>query len=606
MNNYMNDQILDLLQKNDKIDDKARSIAEDLVNRGKTLEQALVGGKYVSDSDFAQAQAEVLGIPFMDLSEMEADPEILSLIPKKTLKTFKLVPVDYQDGVLTVVLRNPQDYRAVESLEFLAGEKGWKIKLATAPASQINKMVKSLSGLEAEIETSLEAARGKFEKGKADEVSSEGKIEDIIKGAPVSRMLSVIMRHAVEGGASDIHIEPVGNESRIRYRIDGVLRTSLTLPIYVHPALVSRVKVLANLKIDETRVPQDGRITQEINKKKIDFRISTLPVIDHEKVVMRILDTTAGAPTFEKLGFREQYIEIMKEEIKKPHGLFLITGPTGSGKSTTLFSGLTLLNSDGVNISTLEDPVEYYIEGVNQSQVRPEINYTFATGLRSLLRQDPNVVMVGEIRDRETAELAIHASLTGHLIFSTLHTNDVYGLVPRLLDMGVEPFLLAATMNLGVAQRLARKICPYCKVEEEITDKTRDELMKVIKNIPKKYLSHIDLNKKITFYHGKGCPKCGDLGYSGRTAVAEVFQFTDVAQKAIEKGFSRKVFETEFRRQGMITLYEDLVLKAAEGLTTVEEVKRLAQDTTETADLDENGQEDKPLDPDQSEKKKAA
>ncbi len=602
----MNDQILDLLQKNDKIDDKARSIAEDLVNRGKTLEQALVGGKYVSDSDFAQAQAEVLGIPFMDLSEMEADPEILSLIPKKTLKTFKLVPVDYQDGVLTVVLRNPQDYRAVESLEFLAGEKGWKIKLATAPASQINKMVKSLSGLEAEIETSLEAARGKFEKGKADEVSSEGKIEDIIKGAPVSRMLSVIMRHAVEGGASDIHIEPVGNESRIRYRIDGVLRTSLTLPIYVHPALVSRVKVLANLKIDETRVPQDGRITQEINKKKIDFRISTLPVIDHEKVVMRILDTTAGAPTFEKLGFREQYIEIMKEEIKKPHGLFLITGPTGSGKSTTLFSGLTLLNSDGVNISTLEDPVEYYIEGVNQSQVRPEINYTFATGLRSLLRQDPNVVMVGEIRDRETAELAIHASLTGHLIFSTLHTNDVYGLVPRLLDMGVEPFLLAATMNLGVAQRLARKICPYCKVEEEITDKTRDELMKVIKNIPKKYLSHIDLNKKITFYHGKGCPKCGDLGYSGRTAVAEVFQFTDVAQKAIEKGFSRKVFETEFRRQGMITLYEDLVLKAAEGLTTVEEVKRLAQDTTETADLDENGQEDKPLDPDQSEKKKAA
>lgn len=602
----MNDQILDLLQKNDKIDDKARSIAEDLVNRGKTLEQALVGGKYVSDSDFAQAQAEVLGIPFMDLSEMEADPEILSLIPKKTLKTFKLVPVDYQDGVLTVVLRNPQDYRAVESLEFLAGEKGWKIKLATAPASQINKMVKSLSGLEAEIETSLEAARGKFEKGKADEVSSEGKIEDIIKGAPVSRMLSVIMRHAVEGGASDIHIEPVGNESRIRYRIDGVLRTSLTLPIYVHPALVSRVKVLANLKIDETRVPQDGRITQEINKKKIDFRISTLPVIDHEKVVMRILDTTAGAPTFEKLGFREQYIEIMKEEIKKPHGLFLITGPTGSGKSTTLFSGLTLLNSDGVNISTLEDPVEYYIEGVNQSQVRPEINYTFATGLRSLLRQDPNVVMVGEIRDRETAELAIHASLTGHLIFSTLHTNDVYGLVPRLLDMGVEPFLLAATMNLGVAQRLARKICPYCKVEEEITDKTRDELMKVIKNIPKKYLSHIDLNKKITFYHGKGCPKCGDLGYSGRTAVAEVFQFTDVAQKAIEKGFSRKVFETEFRRQGMITLYEDLVLKAAEGLTTVEEVKRLAQDTTETADLDKNGQEDKPLDPDQSENKKSA
>ncbi|MBD3281900.1 hypothetical protein GF391_04090 [Candidatus Uhrbacteria bacterium] len=605
----MNQQILDLLQKQGAIDDKSRGIAEDLVSRGKTLEQALVGGKYVSDTDFAKAQAQVYGVPYMDLSEMEPNPEVLELIPKKTLKTYKAVPVEYTDGVLTVVLRNPQDYRAVEALEFLAGEREWKIKVATAPASQINKMVKSLSGLEAEIETSLEAARGKFEKEKEEEITGDGKIEDIIKGAPVSRMLSVIMRHAVEGGASDIHIEPVGNESRIRYRIDGVLRTSLTLPVYVHPALVSRVKVLANLKIDETRIPQDGRITQEINNKKIDFRISTLPVVDHEKVVMRILDTTAGAPTFEQLGFRKQYIEIMKEELKKPHGLFLITGPTGSGKSTTLFSGLNVLNSDGVNISTLEDPVEYYIEGVNQSQVRPEINYTFATGLRSLLRQDPNVIMVGEIRDRETAELAIHASLTGHLIFSTLHTNDVYGLVPRLLDMGVEPFLLAATMNIGVAQRLARKICPHCKEEEEITDETRDEIMQVLKGIPKKYLTDIDLNKKITFYHGKGCPKCGDIGYSGRTAVAEVFQFNDAAKKSIEKGFSRKVFKAEFEKQGMITLYEDLVLKAVEGVTTVEEVKRLAQETSESEDLDENGQPKEPhaldkAEPAESNKKK--
>ncbi len=323
----MNSQILDNLQNKGKIDDKVRAIAEDLVGRGKTLEQALVGGKYVSDSDFAQTQAEVLGVEYMDLSDIEVNPEIISLIPKKTLKTYKLVPVDFQDNVLTVILRNPQDYRAVEALEFLAGERGWKTKLATAPASQINKFVKSLSGLEAEIETSLEAAKGKFEKDKEEELTQGGKIEDIIKGAPVSRMLSVIMRHAVEAGASDIHIEPVGNESRIRYRIDGVLRTSLSLPIYVHPALVSRVKVLANLKIDETRIPQDGRITQEFNSKKIDFRISTLPVVDHEKVVMRILDTTAGAPTLEQLGFRKQYIEIMKEELKKPHGLSLSPAP---------------------------------------------------------------------------------------------------------------------------------------------------------------------------------------------------------------------------------------------------------------------------------------
>jgi type IV pilus assembly protein PilB len=582
----MNDQILDILQKNKKIDDKVRTIAEDLVTRGKTLEQALVGGKYVNDAAFAEAQAAVLGVSFMDLSEAEVDPEVIALVPKKTLKAYKLVPLSFQDNELTIILRNPQDYRAIEALEFLAGEKGWKLKVATAPASQINKLVKSISGIEAEIETSLEAAKGKFEKGKLDDISDTGKIEDIIKGAPVSRILSVIMRHAVEAGASDIHIEPVGNESRIRYRIDGVLRTTLTLPIYVHPALVSRVKVLSNLKIDETRIPQDGRITQEINNKKIDFRISTLPVVEHEKVVMRILDTTAGAPTLEKLGFRKEYIAIMKEELKKPHGLFLITGPTGSGKSTTLFSGLNLLNSDGVNISTLEDPVEYYIEGVNQSQVRPEIGYTFATGLRSLLRQDPNVVMVGEIRDRETAELAIHASLTGHLIFSTLHTNDVYGLVPRLLDMGLEPFLLAATMNIGVAQRLARKICEHCKEEEEIPDETRKELMQILQSIPKKYLSEVDISQKIVFYHGKGCPKCGDIGYSGRTAVAEVFQFTTHAKKLVENGFSREEFKKEFEHQGMITLYQDLVLKAAEGATTVEEVKRLAQDTSEVEETE--------------------
>ncbi len=587
----MNDQILDILQKKGVIDEKVRSIAEDLVLRGKTLEQALLGGKYVSDVAFAEAQAKALGVPFMDVTDLKVDPAVIALLPEQMLKSFKLVPISFKNNELTVILRNPQDYRAVEALEFLANERGWSVQVATAPASQISKLVKFISGLEAEIETSLEAAKGKYEQAKKEEDQAVGKIEDIIKGAPVSRILSVIMRHAVEANASDIHIEPVGNESRIRYRIDGVLRTTLTLPIYVHPALVSRVKVISNLKIDETRIPQDGRITQEINNKKIDFRISTLPVVDHEKVVMRILDTTAGAPTLEGLGFRQNYIDIIKEEIKKPHGLVLITGPTGSGKSTTLFSALNILNSDGVNISTLEDPVEYYIEGVNQSQVRPEIGYTFATGLRSLLRQDPNVIMVGEIRDRETAELAIHASLTGHLIFSTLHTNDVYGSVPRLLDMGVEPFLLAATMNLGVAQRLARKICPYCKEEDVIPEKTYNELLAVIKDIPKQYLSNIDLTKKITFYRGKGCTRCSDIGYSGRTAVAELFRFTDKAQAIVEKGFSREDFTKEFKRQEMITLYEDLVLKAAEGLTSIEEVKRLAQETSEDSDAEETTDE---------------
>ena len=585
----MNEQILDLLVSKGLVTDKARTIAEDLTSRGKTLQQALVGGKYVSEVDFAKAQAEALGLDYMDLSDVTLDPEVVGLIPKQTLQTFDIAPLSFKDNVLEVVLKDPQDYRAIESLEFLAGEKGWKLLVHTAPPSQINKLLKSMSGLQAEVDVALEQAKGKFDERK-EEDEEKGTIEEVIKGAPVSRMLSVIMRHAVEGGASDIHIEPVGNESRIRYRIDGVLRTSLSLPIYVHPAIVSRVKVLANLKLDETRIPQDGRIRQEINGKNIDFRISTLPVVDHEKVVMRILDTTAGAPTLEQLGFRKQYIDIIMEEIKKPHGLFLITGPTGSGKSTTLFSGLTILNSDGVNISTLEDPVEYYVAGVNQSQIRPEIGYSFATGLRSLLRQDPNVIMVGEIRDKETAELAIHASLTGHLIFSTLHTNDVHGLVPRLIDIGVEPFLLAATMNLGIAQRLARKICQYCKEEEKIPEKLVKQIEDELTRIPKEYLTEQHLKTPHVFYHGKGCPRCGDSGYSGRTAVAELFQFTPQAQALVEKGFPKDEFIKEFERQGKITLRQDLILKAIEGITSIEEFLRLGQEAVET--------DDEPLDKD--------
>ncbi|MFZ6015977.1 MAG: GspE/PulE family protein [Patescibacteria group bacterium] len=578
----MNEKILALLKQKGLIDEKISDIAADLVTRGKTLEQALVGGKYVSDVDFAKAEAEILGIEFIDLTDMELNPDVVDIIPPETLKTYKIIPLSFDGKNLEVVLRNPQDYRAVEAMEFFAGENGWKLIVKCAPASQINRLMKSMGGLQTEVESALEQAKGKFEKTKKEEEDlSKGSIESILKGAPVSRMLAVIMRHAVEAGASDIHIEPVANESRIRYRIDGVLRTSLTLPIYVHPALVSRVKVLANLKIDETRIPQDGRITQEINNKKIDFRISTLPVVDHEKVVMRILDTTAGAPTLVDLGFRKLYVDIMKEEIKKPHGLFLVTGPTGSGKSTTLFSSLTMVNADGVNISTLEDPVEYYITGVNQSQVRPEIHYTFATGLRALLRQDPNVIMVGEIRDRETAELAIHASLTGHLIFSTLHTNDVYGLVPRLIDIGVEPFLLSATINLGIAQRLARKICAHCKIEDKIPDKTRQYMMKKISVIPKKYLIDLDLTKDLVFYKGEGCPKCSGTGYSGRTAAAELFQFTDQARELVNKGFPFEEFAKERLRQEMITLEEDLILKAAEGITSVEEVLRLTQESAD-------------------------
>ncbi|MBI5655146.1 type II/IV secretion system protein [Candidatus Uhrbacteria bacterium] len=577
----MDEQILNILTKQKLMDEKVLALVKDLMARGKTLEQAVVGGRYVNDVNFAKAKAEAMALPFVDLTERIIPKETLELVPQDARETFSAVPVEFDGKTLQIALLNPNDIKADEALQFLASDKGWTIKYVIAPTSQINSLLKKIKGLGTEVATALAQAKGRFEH-KEEKTEELGKLEEVIRGAPVSRMISVIMRHAVEGGASDIHIEPIGDESRVRYRIDGVLRTTLVLPIYVHPALVSRVKVLANLKIDETRMPQDGRITQDVGGRKIDFRISTLPVVDNEKVVMRVLDTSASAPTLENLGYRKEHVDLIKEHIKRPFGMLLVTGPTGSGKSTTLFAVLTSLNSEGINISTLEDPVEYYVPGVNQSQIKPEIGYTFASGLRSLLRQDPNVIMVGEVRDRETAELAIHASLTGHLVFSTLHTNDVYGIVPRLIDMGVEPFLLAATLNLGIAQRLARRICTYCKAAEEIEPEVIEKLRREIKLIPTKYFApNFTPDGPLEFKKGRGCPRCGDTGYQGRIACAEVVEFTDQMRKLSEKGFPLKEVRDEVIRQQALTLRQDALLKALDGHTTVSEVYRLSQEVQE-------------------------
>lgn len=584
----MNDQIIALLAQRGLIDQKTAGVVKDLLARGKTLEQTLVGARYVSDVDFAKAKAETLGLPFIDLTDWQLPPETLQLLPVETVETYHVLPLGLDGNTLTVAPLDPQDLRASQALEFLASGRGFKLRMAVVPPGQLRKFLKMGADAGADVETALAQV---VKKGKPEEEGLGKEVEnlqEVIKGAPVARMLTTLMRNAVDQNASDIHVEPIGSESRVRYRIDGVLRTVLTLPLTVHPALVARVKVLANLKLDETRIPQDGRITQSFSGRKIDFRISTLPVVDNEKVVMRILDTSVGAPTLEQLGYRKEHVDIMVAEIKKAHGLFLITGPTGSGKSTTLFASLNLLNSEGVNISTLEDPVEYYIPGVNQSQIRPEIGYSFAAGLRSLLRQDPNVVMVGEIRDRETAELAIHASLTGHLILSTLHTNDVFGLVPRLIDMGVEPFLLAATLNIGIAQRLARKTCQNCKEPETLDPKMLADIGAELQQIPKRYFKpDFDPSKPPVFYHGKGCTRCNGTGYIGRVAIAELFRFTPAAQRLVQEGFPLAKVQEEALRQEMINLRQDAFLKALDGLTTVAEVFRLSQETQEDADKNE-------------------
>jgi type IV pilus assembly protein PilB len=544
------------------------------------LERALLDRKLVQEEDLARAKAEGLGLEFVDLSGRQIDPDTLNIIPKTVAETYQVIAYEQSGTTLKVAFVDPLNSAASEAIGFLMAERNMQAVPSVTTQAAVTGMLKQYGALKKEVATALETAQEEREEDE-DELlkGEESKIEEVIKGAPVSRIVSVVMRYAVESKASDIHIEPKGKETRVRYRIDGVLRTLLTLPGYLHSAVVSRVKVLANLKLDETRVPQDGRITQVINGKNIDFRISTLPVVDNEKVVMRVLDTSTGVPTLDGLGFRKKYRDTIQQEIKKPHGMILITGPTGSGKSTTLVTMLGMINDEGVNISTLEDPVEYFLPGVNQSQIKPEIKFTFANGLRALLRQDPNVIMVGEIRDQETGELGVHAALTGHLILTTIHTNDAIGVIPRLTDLGVEPFLLSATLNLIIAQRLARKICEHCKMDAEVPENMAQMVRDSLKDVPAEYLPPgITADGPLPFKKGKGCLRCSDTGYAGRTVIAELISVSPEIQRLMNSGFPIDQVKAEVKKQGWITMRQDAMLKVIEGATTVDEVLRLARE----------------------------
>ena len=574
--------LLDFLRQQGKVTPEVMTplAAEFSASGIDDLERALVERHILSEEDLASVKAQALGMEFVDLMGMKMDPEVLNVIPKSVAENYGVVAYAQEGSVLKIAYLDPLNNSAVESIGFLMAERNLQASPAVTTMSSYQYAIKQYGALKKEVAQVLETTEKPEASGREEEkIEEAAEIEETIKGAPVSRVVSVIMRYAVESKASDIHIETWQKQTRIRYRVDGVLRTLLTLPQHLHDAVISRVKVLANLKIDETRVPQDGRISQTIGGKNIDFRISTFPTVGGEKVVMRVLDTSKGVPTLEQLGFRAQYREIMMEMIKLPHGMMLITGPTGSGKSTTLFTLLSLVNDEGLNISTLEDPVEYFLPGANQSQVRPEIDYTFASGLRALLRQDPNVIMVGEVRDKETGELAVHAALTGHLIFSTIHTNDALGVIPRLMDMGVEPFLLSATLNIIVAQRLARKICEHCKEPfeppEKLVKMVRDELARM----PAKYMpSGITPEGPLVFTRGKGCVRCGDTGYTGRVGIAELIVMTPELRKLMNEDFPIDKVQEELAKQEFITMRQDAILKVVEGLTTVDEVLRLSKE----------------------------
>ncbi len=536
--------------------------------------QLLVAEKLLDEEELAKARAAFFSLPYVDLRKKQIPSAVLALIPKESMNFYNLAPFEQTGGVLKVAITDPSNLAALGALEFLGQKQNLEIQLYLASPFSVDVVIGRKKNLSSVVGQALKDIQQKetVEK-KSIAVRLDGKPE-VIEQAPIIKIVDVILSNAIEGNASDIHIEPSENEVRVRYRIDGILHTSLMLPKNVHAAITSRIKILSNLKIDESRLPQDGRFHFETENRAVDLRVSVLPLIYGEKIVMRILDKTTSVPTLDQLGIRGRALAWVTENIKKTHGIFLITGPTGSGKSTTLYAILHILNTPNVNISTLEDPVEYFMEGVNQSQVNAEIGFTFASGLRSLLRQDPNVLMVGEIRDKETAELAVHAALTGHLVFSTLHTNNSIGAMPRLIDMGMEPFLLTASVNLVMAQRLVRKICPDCKTEVSLSPALVAELKKSIEGVPDEYFEGID-RKALKMFKGAGCEKCDHIGYKGRFGIFEILPVApEIQEMILSKQSSAKLYEAA-RVIGMITMKQDGMVKVLRGETTIDEVIRV-------------------------------
>lgn len=541
---------------------------------------------YIEEEELTKVLAEVSKLPYYNLPNENIPENILNFLPEEISRTYKIICFNREAKNISIGLVSA-DLKAMEAVNFLASGDHLNPVFYLISESSWQRGIKQYQKIEEEISTALEV-RAKEEGEELVQVktdSDESMDSDDINSAPVSKIVSVIIRHAVEARASDIHIEPFARESRVRYRIDGILHTSLTLPKSIHSSIIARIKVLAKLKLDETRVPQDGRIRLVINGREIDFRVSTLPLASMEKVVMRILDTNRSTPTLESLGFNANTSACIRRGMKKTSGILLVTGPTGSGKSTTLYSILSVLNQEDVNISTLEDPVEYELKGINQAQIRPKVGFTFASGLRSLLRQDPNIIMVGEIRDEETAGLAINAALTGHLVLSTLHTNDALGTIFRLLDMKVEFFLLSSTLKTVVAQRLARKLCDNCKQPVELSAEEHKEISAELSLIPDSILkaeipeftTKEEFLKNIVFHKAVGCSRCENTGYLSRTSVSEAVEINDELKKIINDGSKDLTLEAIKKSQDFISIKQDGYLKAARGITTVEEILRVIE-----------------------------
>ena len=538
------------------------------IQTGKPQDEIIKEGGMVTESKLVQAKAQLYNIPYVDLTTIPVEPASLASLPSEVAERFKVFPIsiDRRDKSIILAMADPMDLSAIE---FIEQKTGFHVKPRAAEVKQIEDFIENRysSSLTQEVTAAMKEVAPERLTVKTLESNKNG----FIREEKVAQIVSQILDFAIKSRASDVHIEPQERSTRVRYRIDGILQEKLTIPHELHDSLISRIKILGGMKIDERRIPQDGRFNFKGQEEEVDLRISSLPTTWGEKIVMRLLKKSGGVPDLPELGLRGTGLKNLQEAILRPHGIILICGPTGSGKTTTLYSVISKLNTPKVNIVTLEDPIEYKIPGVNQVQINPAVGLTFADGLKSFLRQDPNIILVGEIRDRETADLAIQASLTGHLVFSTLHTNDASGALPRLLDMGAEPYLLASSITCIVAQRVVRKIHDDCKVayapEPKIVEDMKSELGSLWQPAG-----------EVKLYKGKGDPECGNSGYFGRVGIFEVIPITEKISRLILERSSAADINKQAREEGMITLKQDGYLKVAEGITTVEEVIRVAQE----------------------------
>ena len=573
--------VIELLLKKGIIDSNLAKQAREEASRSGESPEVVLQKLGIQPEVILAARGEYYGVPTKSIPHPAIPFEILKYLPEESAVFYKMIPLDMVEGSLEVGVVDPENFEARDALNFIASKNNVPYKVFLISEEDFKKSMECYKGLSGEVTkalTELEEDLTDEEKEIAMSESQEQNLStkinqtNIIEDAPVTKIVATILRYAIEGEASDVHIEPLNDKVRVRFRLDGVLHTSLILPIKVLNAVVARIKILSNMKLDEKRKPQDGRFSARIDGRKIDFRVSTFPVYFGEKVVMRILDQARGVKNLDSLLMPPRYLAMIREAINKPFGLILISGPTGSGKSTTLYAMLEEVDRESHNVLSLEDPVEYNIEGVSQSQVRPEIGYTFATGLRTTLRQDPDIIMVGEIRDKETAQLAIQAALTGHLVLSTIHTNDSIGVIPRLVDMGIDPFLIAPTLILSMAQRLVSRICPGAGKPIPVAGSVQMMMDKQFADLPEEFKKEIPVvTEVLETAPGPDCPK----GTRGRAAVFEMYKMDKDLERVILTNPTAPEIWKVVRSKGMITMREDAIIKMLRKEIPIEEINNL-------------------------------